>query len=125
MCSRDLLAERVSALATSKVVWEAQQDFSREAKTAVKAITVVLTKAARVEESYSRSSLHWEKNVFSAAGVNEPMPGSSTANSAPEAVFEQRIAEHDAFLGTPVSYDDEIWSSIFDVDQSWDTWIQR
>jgi hypothetical protein len=150
LCSRDLLAERLSALATSRVVWEAQQEFSREAKTAVKAITVVLAKAARAEKSYHRGvpwhetpsgerlltalpasiandsiSSHLGRNTSSAGDVNDSMPGSSTTSSAHGAVFEHRDSEHIAFLGTPTSYDDEVWSSIFDVDQSWDTWIQR
>jgi hypothetical protein len=150
LCSRDLLADRISALATSRMVWEAQEEFSSEAKTAVKAITVVLTKATRAEESYHRgvpchgvssgerlltafpasvasnsSSLSWARDTSSADGVKEPMYGSFITNSAHEPVFEHRDAEHDAFISTPASYDDGVWSSIFDVDQSWDTWIQR
>lgn len=133
LCTDEMHQKSTMALQTSLVIWKQQQRLSKEAQTAVKAISFVLSKAQRVagfatpDISSGMDSLHaTPKEGPTSAGL----PGAITPASS--AFFDANVnpsvsmqfAPTDMAFDLPVDFLEGSGSELFDMDWSWDAWMQ-
>jgi hypothetical protein len=107
----------VKALESSKAIWLRQQDGSKEAQTAVKAIDIVLDKlnnaSVKVQNMNSQSSRQrletspYTITVASGAGLEELLPQDYLVDTV-----------------IPDSQDPPEWNELFDLDVPWDSWVR-
>jgi hypothetical protein len=135
-----LIAEKmVAALQGARDIWGMQQDVSREAQTAVKATDAVLTKARHAAVitpspipvwTYPGSSSPYDAGATKAKDVTasmpmlvEPMPQSATSRDLTLPVSQGDVATN-AVSAQQMGLGEDPWNEFFDLDQSWDTWMQ-
>jgi hypothetical protein len=144
LCLEEVQKKSVCALRKARGVWEQQQAFSKEAKTAVKAISVVLGKfegqavrdvsdltssSGRDDSSFVTTPAAATPSTDSGIGIGEYIvPALSTSFSEepwtniPSASSFNTSVPHLA-LGN-MGFDDSSFGGFFDMDQSWKTWLQ-
>ncbi|KAJ4348952.1 hypothetical protein N0V95_005038 [Ascochyta clinopodiicola] len=105
----------IEKLQTSQAVWTSQMDLSKEAQTAVKAIDIVLRKVPS-------ASSHDVTGLNSVSPINT-MHGFSISD------YQQPFPQHnttldDTFANVHATADDMNRNELFDLDISWDSWVQ-
>jgi hypothetical protein len=134
-----IVEKMVSALQGAREIWGMQQDVSREAQTAVKAIDAVLAKARHAAVfipssipvwTYPGSSSPYDAGATKAKDVTasmpmlvEPMPQSATSRDLTLPVSQGDVATN-AVSAQQMGLGEDPWNEFFDLDQSWDTWMQ-
>ncbi|KAK9425899.1 hypothetical protein SUNI508_12792 [Seiridium unicorne] len=151
LSSDEIYQRSVSALQSSKAIWKQQEAMSKEAQTAVKAISVILNKAHRAAgvtnvNSMSPSQLGinhlWDSPIATAAGdsgnirqgqdvdsiasrsfSDESMTHVSSSSDFYPSLFQENMS---ACVPSDLQTDinDGAWSELFDMDMSWDAWSQ-
>ncbi|KAF2443144.1 hypothetical protein P171DRAFT_522771 [Karstenula rhodostoma CBS 690.94] len=132
LSTSEMMARMIAALQSARDIWGKQQGISKEARTAVKAINVVLAKTqprAHCPPANSRStipvwtysgpssphdSVQTQEDLVAAPMpvVVEPMPKSSVGGQ-----LDMVAAEQGQFSEGP-------WNEFFDLDEEWDAWMQ-
>jgi hypothetical protein len=138
LCSEEAQRRSVGALRVSRGIWEQQQAFSMDAKTAVRAISFVLSKFETDPGLISSSSSN--NGEFGGAtpatdtpetdngiSVGEPTLPISTFDESwmtiPSASGFQQSVPQDLSIDNMV-FDDGALGDFFEMDQSWETWLQ-
>lgn len=124
----------ISTLMTTRDVWGKQQDVSKEARTAVNAINVVLAKtqhsngaavagapmsASMPVRTYPGSLPPLQNGPAKEAFMAVPMP--VIVDPMPKAFVSE---ETNAMSTQPGQLDEGLWNEFFDLDEEWDTWMQ-
>ncbi|KAF2996727.1 hypothetical protein E8E13_006049 [Curvularia kusanoi] len=124
LCKREEVEKLTRVLAKSRRVWEGQLEFSKEARVAAKAATVVLAKAVAMglmdPMPGTAASTHYESNVPLTGGA-----GGTASELSADMVHQTGSFDYEVSLDAHTGFDDEMWSSVLDMEQSWDAWIQR
>ncbi|KAL1592221.1 hypothetical protein SLS60_011298 [Paraconiothyrium brasiliense] len=134
------LTERIiAALKSAREVWRVQQGFSKEAQTAVKAIELVLSKTQHKAAIAPSTIPVWTYPQANCADdVNEKnetvITGSMPAIAKPMAPsllnsdFTESGSQVNLSQAVPSSNEPNLnegpWNEFFDLDQSWDVWMQ-
>lgn len=108
----------VEALESSKVIWLQQQDISKEAQTAIKAIDTVLSKTHRTFG-----------NIFQNVSTNTVQQGSESnvqvsnmiSGARPEQPLDQEFLTNAMLLDAQNPLER---NELFDLDVPWDSWVQ-
>ncbi|KAJ4370852.1 hypothetical protein N0V86_008545 [Didymella sp. IMI 355093] len=105
------------ALESSKAIWLRQQDNSKEAQTAVKAIDLVLDKLNNASVKVQNMNSPSPRQRFETSPY--------TATLASGAGLEELLPQ-DYLVDTviPDSQDPSEWNELFDLDVPWDSWVQ-
>jgi hypothetical protein len=134
------IAEKmVAALQAARGIWGVQQDVSREAQTAVRAIDAVLAKARHATSDIASDVPAWtymgpgaprdagattaSDMAASMSMLVEPMPQSATSSDVTQPVSQGGVSVA-AVSTQEVGLGEDPWNEFFDLDQSWDTWMQ-
>jgi hypothetical protein len=118
LCSNEMQQKSTTALQTSLGIWKQQQELSKEAQTAVKAIGFVLNKA----QSMSGEVLANNSSVVkSNDGLQmSPNQGEPSTIIIPDSTAPLAVIEFDSSL----DFLQGTGSEFFDMDWSWETWLQ-
>jgi hypothetical protein len=135
LCSEEVQDKSVAALKAARGVWEQQQGFSKEARTAVKAISVVLGRMEALSDGRDVSSFGTTlaaatPSTDSGIGLGEyiaptiPTPASEElwTNIPSASGFDPSVPQDCSSINT--DFDDGAIGGFFEMDQSWETWLQ-
>ncbi|KAF1964283.1 hypothetical protein BU23DRAFT_604894 [Bimuria novae-zelandiae CBS 107.79] len=141
IATQEFTQKSLIALQVAQDIWWKQQDLSKEAGSAVKAIDVVLNKARGATVMPKRNVMSsWASSTVSSAGaahftegnagivsssspLSEPMLQSFPKSNAPQSLH-RRVPSKDSLSSTHFNYDDVSWNDFFDLDRSWESWLQ-
>jgi hypothetical protein len=151
LSSDQVYKDSITALQTSQAIWKQQQGTSKEAQTAVKAIDVVLDKARSTAvpfTSHATSQYKSTGSVLLTASMPINIPAaddtqrkdsiaSIASNSQSDISLSQFPAtpsstasaavddcSADVLPGLQADVNNGVWNEFFDMDQSWETWLQ-
>lgn len=137
LCSGEIIEKSKVALQMSLAIWKEQQNLSKEAQTAVKAISFVLNKAQNlggktllgnhpVVKPISGLQTSTAQGVASATALSDTTTPVSHVSS--ESNTDPMVSQHFPFaavdLNSQVEFLKGTGSELFDMDWSWDTWLQ-
>jgi hypothetical protein len=145
LCSEEVQRKSVVTLKGSRTIWEQQQGFSKDAQTAVKAISFVLAKFETTPDMAIPELMEGESNNGSfgfatpatatprndcGTGVGDyvaaTLPGLSSdeawTNIPSASGFDQSVPQ-DLSLDN-LAFGDTAYGEFFEMDQSWETWLQ-
>ncbi|OAG01963.1 uncharacterized protein CC84DRAFT_975996 [Paraphaeosphaeria sporulosa] len=131
LCTSEVLEKIIAALQSAREIWGKQQDVSKEARTAVKAINAVLAK------THTRA----DRNLVPASGTipvwmypksGSPLDVVQTKEmpvTTPMPVFvgptpKNLVSEESSMVSQQGQLGEGMWNEFFDLDQEWDTWMQ-
>ncbi|KAJ4319715.1 hypothetical protein N0V94_003774 [Neodidymelliopsis sp. IMI 364377] len=151
LSSNRVYKDSITALQTSQAIWRQRQGMSKEAQTAVKAIDVVLDRARNTAvpfTSHATSQYVFGSSVLSTSSMptnllaaddaqRKDSVASTASNSHSDISIEQfpatpsstaSAAADDCSAGVlpglQADVNDGVWNEFFDMDQSWETWLQ-
>lgn len=151
LSSDEVYQKTVTALQCSEAIWKQQQDVSKEAQTAVKAINFVLAKTQSkagivspglVLGSQLKDSSSWSPSttttsiagmgIYQGGNTVSPVPmlnsdGLSTqvlSSSSFNPSAPRDYASASILSGVQAEPEDGAGGEFFDMDSSWDTWFQ-
>ncbi|KAJ4359961.1 uncharacterized protein N0V89_000520 [Didymosphaeria variabile] len=138
LSTSQLIEKIVVALNSAQDIWRKQQDFSKEAQTAVKAIDIVLSKAHHKTVIGPSATPVWTSPQAKPANVTEsketgitasmpaiaePMPQSLPSSNLRQSASQVNPSQ--TILSTQeADLTEGPWNEFFDFDQSWDIWMQ-
>lgn len=121
LCTPESMEKTMGALRVARDIWSKQQDTSKEAHTAVKAIGAVLSKAEGTLASVAPPvTSSWDiSKTDPAFEVSLNSAGLYSTQPAP-----QSFPFENAMFDSQQNPSDVSWNEFFDLDRTWEEWLQ-
>lgn len=130
LCTPEGMGMMVASLQSARKIWSKQQDVSKEARTAVKAIDAVRAKARPISDRTPASTASTVPVWMLPASTSVDLPATkedritapilNNAETVPRDLIDQAsvgdLQQGQSTVG--------LWNEFFDLDQEWDTWMQ-